>query len=130
MFYLLKRCQEKFFKNILSLLAGKSEQICTAFPLTTFSRQKYARLAFKKFSAKTLIELLVQKSLTLTSQTNLSHKFKTKFNEQYFPVTCRAQGYVARQDSVCCAYYLLPAQQIFTPQRVEVSSILCNTKIS
>ena len=122
MFYLLKRCQEKFFKNILSLLAGKSEQICTAFPLTTFSRQKYARLAFKKLSAKTLIQFLVQKFLTLTSQ-----KF---LNEQYFPVTCRAEGYVARQDSVCCAYYLLPAQQIFTLRRVEVSSILCNTKIS
>ena len=75
MFYLLKRCQEKFFENILSLLAGKSDQICTAFPLTTFSRQKYARLAFKKFSAKTLIELLVQKFLTLTSQTFLNKPF-------------------------------------------------------
>ena len=61
MFYLLKRCQEKFFKNILSLLAGKSEQICTAFPLTTFSRQKHSKLAFKKFSAKTLIQFLVLK---------------------------------------------------------------------
>ena len=43
-FYLLllslERCQEKFFENILSLLAGKSEQICTAFPLTTISAQK------------------------------------------------------------------------------------------
>ena len=75
MFYLLKRCQEKFFKNILSLLAGKSEQICTAFPLTTFSRQKYARLAFKKFSAKTLIQFLVQKFLTLTSQKFLNKPF-------------------------------------------------------
>ena len=75
MFYLLKRCQEKFFKNILSFLAGKSEQICTAFPLTTFSRQKYARLNFKKFSAKTLIELLVQKFLTLTSQKFLNKRF-------------------------------------------------------
>ena len=59
MFYLLKRCKEKLFKNILSLLAGKSEQICTAFPLTTFSRQKYSKLAFK-----TLIQFLVQKFLT------------------------------------------------------------------
>ena len=75
MFYFLKRCQEKFFKNILSLLAGKSEQICTAFPLTTFSRQKYARLAFKKFSAKTLIQFLVQKFLTLTSQKFLNKPF-------------------------------------------------------
>ena len=50
-----------FSKNILSLLAGKSEQICTAFPLTTFSRQKYARRAFKKFLAKSLIQFLVQK---------------------------------------------------------------------
>ena len=75
LFYLLKRCQEKFFKNILSLLAGKSEQICTAFPLTTFSRQKYARLAFKKFSAKTLIQFLVQKFLTLTSQKFLNKPF-------------------------------------------------------
>ena len=43
-FYLLllslERCQGKIFKNILSLLAGKSEQICTAFPLTTISAQK------------------------------------------------------------------------------------------
>ena len=73
MFYLLKRCQEKFFKNILSLLAGKSEQICTAFPLTTFSRQKFSRLDFKKFSAKTLIQLFVQTFLSETL-----HKFKTK----------------------------------------------------
>ena len=70
MFYILKRCQEKCFKNILSFLAGKSEQICTAFPLTT-----YARLNFKKFSAKTLIELLVQKFLTLTSQKFLNTRF-------------------------------------------------------
>ena len=53
-FYLLllssERCQEKFFKNILSLLAGKSEQICTAFPLTTISAQKITRFFFKTFS--------------------------------------------------------------------------------
>ena len=53
-FYLLllslERCQEKFFKNILSLLAGKSEQICTAFPLTTISAQKIIRFFFKTFS--------------------------------------------------------------------------------
>ena len=53
-FYLLllslERCQEKFFKNILSLLAGKSEQICTAFPLTTISSQKITRFFFKTFS--------------------------------------------------------------------------------
>ena len=42
----LERCQEKFYKNIPSLLAGKSEQICTAFPLTTFSRQKFSRFDF------------------------------------------------------------------------------------
>ena len=41
-------------------MAGKSEQICTAFPLTTFSRQKYARRAFKKFLAKSLIQFLLQ----------------------------------------------------------------------
>ena len=50
-FYLLllylERCQEKFFKNILSLLAGKSEQICTAFPLTTFSRQNMQDVPLK-----------------------------------------------------------------------------------
>ena len=53
-FYLLllylERCQEKFFKNILSLLAGKSELICTAFPLTTISAQKITRFFFKTFS--------------------------------------------------------------------------------
>ena len=79
MFYLLKRCQEKFFKNILSLLAGKSEQICTAFPLTTFSRQKYARRAFKKFLAKSLIQFLVQKFLSETSQ-----KFKNQVERAMF----------------------------------------------
>ena len=62
-------------KNILSLLAGKSEQICTAFPLTTFSTQKCARPAFKKFSAKTSIQLLVQKFSTLTSQKFLNKRF-------------------------------------------------------
>ena len=46
----LERCQEKIFKNILSLLAGKSEQICTAFPLTTISAQKIIRFFFKTFS--------------------------------------------------------------------------------
>ena len=49
MFYLLKRCQEKFFKNILSLLAGKSEQICSAFPLTTFLSQKLTEFTLQKF---------------------------------------------------------------------------------
>ena len=49
MFYLLKRCQEKFFKNILSLLAGKSEQICTAFPLTPFLSQKLTEFTMQKF---------------------------------------------------------------------------------
>ena len=53
-FYLLllsfERCQEKFFRNILSLLAGKSEQICTAFPLTTISAQNITRFFFKTFS--------------------------------------------------------------------------------
>ena len=82
-------------------MAGKSEQICTAFPLTTFSRQKYARRAFKKFSAKSLIQFLVQKFLSETSR-----KFK---NEQCFPATCREQGYFGRQDAVwaCITFYPL-----------------------
>ena len=41
----------------------------------------------------------------------------------------RAQGYVAGQDTVYCAYYLLPAQEIFMLQGVEVSSTSYNTKI-
>ena len=60
MFYLLKRCQEKFFKNILSLLAGKSEQICTAFPLTPFLSQKLTEFTLKNFRHKTLIQYLTQ----------------------------------------------------------------------
>ena len=63
------------------------------------------------------------------------HKFKyqvfskKKYYKQCFPTTTRAQGYVARQDTVYCAYYLLPAQEIFMLQGVEVSSTSYNTKI-
>ena len=96
-----------FFKNILSFLAGKSEQICTAFPLTTFSRQKYARRAFKKFSAKSLIQFLVQ-------------KFK---NKQYFPATCRAQGYFRRQDAVFLR--VLPSTRLANCHAAKSRSIFC-----
>ena len=96
-----------WLQKTLSLLAGKSEQICTAFPLTTFSRQKYARRAFKKFLAKSLIQFLVQKFLSETSQ-----KFKNQVERAVF--SC----YFGRQDAVCCVHYPLPPQQIFTLQRV------------
>ena len=58
MFYLLKRCQEKFFKNILSLLAGKSEQIFTAFPLTTFLWQKLTEFTLNFSTVKIFSKFL------------------------------------------------------------------------
>ena len=93
-----------FFKNILSLLAGKSEQICTAFPLTTFSRQKYARRAFKKFSAKSLIQFLVQKFLSETSQ-----KFKNQVKRAMFSCNLSRTRLLWKARCGLGVHYLLPA---------------------
>ena len=48
-FILQLQCVNKYFKNILSLLAGKFGKICTEFPLTLFLAKKFTRLHFKTF---------------------------------------------------------------------------------
>ena len=118
MFYLLKRCQEKFFKNILSLLAGKSEQICTAFRLTTFSRQKYARRAFKKFLAKSLIQFLVQKFLSETSQ-----KFKNQVERAMF--SCNLSRTRLLWKARCGLLRALPSTPSANFHAAKSSSLFC-----
>ena len=82
-FYLLllslERCQEKFFKNILSLLAGKSKQICTEFPLTTISAQKIIRFFFKTFSCSKNFKSFLT---NLTALKNIHHLAFLNFSRE------------------------------------------------
>ena len=73
-----------FFLYILSLLAGKFEKICTAFPLGTFLTKKLTGHSLKIFDRKKFLEYPQQ---IQTRQKNMRHFVR---QNQQILVKCKA----------------------------------------
>jgi len=73
--------KKKFALYILSLLAGKFEEICTAFPLTTFSAKNSKWLPFR-FFAKSYVNIFSCKKQI--NEKPISFLLRKKVKEQLF----------------------------------------------